>query len=625
LVTRPEVEVGSTANSYEILAKLATGGMAEIFLARGASSAGIERYVVLKRVLRHRAHDETFVRMFLDEARLAAQLQHPNIAQVYDIGKLGDSYFFTMEYVHGETVRALLQRAHALKSPAPIASVLTIIVGAAAGLHHAHERNGFDGQPLGIVHRDVSPSNLMVGYEGTIKVVDFGVAKAAHRSQETRSGTVKGKIGYLSPEQCRGMAIDRRSDLFSLGVVLWEMLTTERLYKRGTDFENMAAIVNEATPPPSSRHAGVPAELDAVTLRLLAKDPAARFQTAAELHESLEQLAVKLGLALSASGLARYLRDVFGQRPEPWIEMQSRETHPEVFTVTSEPIPLDLNLEPSDALDIKFEHVPDLSSPSGESSLKLVPDGPPSVQLEDAERASEANPTQLTPTTPKPRPLSSRPSEPVPVVMDGYPRYQPPSEESRAPTWSRPRIVIAAALAVGVVLGIALAFRGGNHEPEKQPPHVAAAVAAAPVPVAPPDASIERVAPFDAAPEGAPQVAAVPVHSHTPSRPRDRNHDHATSTASNDDVARLMQEGRFGDAVSACAAASSLAGQKAVDCVLAACQAKREAQARKWLENTGAKRATVVARCRGLGVSLERPKDEHPKDDCVADPMSCQH
>jgi eukaryotic-like serine/threonine-protein kinase len=203
-VSAAAAEVGSTANRYEILARLAAGGMAEIFLARGVSTTGVERFCVLKRILRDRANDLHFVRMFLDEARLAAQLGHPNVAQVYDIGKLGDSYFFTMEYVHGETVRALVARAATLQREVPLGVVLTVMAGAAAGLHHAHERLGFDGRPLGIVHRDVSPSNLMVSYEGAVKVVDFGVAKAENRIQETKSGTVKGKISYLSPEQCRG-------------------------------------------------------------------------------------------------------------------------------------------------------------------------------------------------------------------------------------------------------------------------------------------------------------------------------------------------------------------------------------------------------------------------------------
>src|SRR3954470_15996170 len=227
--------------------------MAEIFLARGAGVAGVERDCVLKRIIRERAGDVQFVRMFLDEARLAAQLQHPNIASVYDIGMLGDSYFFTMEYVHGETVRSLLQRAYGLRRPVPLACALTIAAGAAAGLHHAHERYANDGRPLAIVHRDVSPSNVMVSYEGHVKLVDFGVAKAADRAVQTKSGTVKGKIAYLSPEQCRGDRVDRRSDLFSLGIVLWELLTCTRLYRRASDLETMTAIVHEDAPPPSVR------------------------------------------------------------------------------------------------------------------------------------------------------------------------------------------------------------------------------------------------------------------------------------------------------------------------------------------------------------------------------------
>ncbi|HEX8115256.1 MAG TPA: serine/threonine-protein kinase, partial [Kofleriaceae bacterium] len=180
-MAKGSAEVGSTANRYQILGKLAVGGMAEIFLARGANTTGLIRYCVLKRILREKATDAQFVQMFLDEAKLAAHLQHPNIASVYDIGLLGDSYFFTMEYVHGETVRSLLHRAKQRDRKVPLACALTIIAGAAAGLHHAHERNGNDGRPLGIVHRDVSPSNLMISYEGNLKIVDFGVAKAADR------------------------------------------------------------------------------------------------------------------------------------------------------------------------------------------------------------------------------------------------------------------------------------------------------------------------------------------------------------------------------------------------------------------------------------------------------------
>src|SRR5262245_40854464 len=334
--------------------------MAEIFLARGEGVAGVERYCVLKRILRDRASDVHFVQMFLDEARLAAQLQHPNIAQVYDIGKLGDSYFFTMEYVHGETVRALMHRAQSLKRALPINSVLTIIAGAAAGLHHAHGRIGLDGRPLGIVHRDVSPSNLMVSYEGGVKLVDFGVAKASDRAHETKSGTVKGKISYLSPEQCRGKRVDQRSDLFSLGICFWEMLTTDRLYRRSSDFENMNAIVSEPPQPPSSRRDEVPAEIDELVMRLLSKDPDGRFQTAEQLIEAIEEVASRTGAVLSASGLGKFVRELFGQRPEPWLELENLQEQAEAITVTSEPIPSELAVAPADRIDQQLASVVDL-------------------------------------------------------------------------------------------------------------------------------------------------------------------------------------------------------------------------------------------------------------------------
>src|SRR5262245_47996827 len=337
--------------------------MAEILLARGISAPGVERYCVLKRILRNRASDTHFVKMFLDEARLAAQLQHANVAQVYDIGKLGDSYFFTMEYVHGETVRSLLHRAQGLRRKLPVSSVLTIAAGTAAGLHHAHTRHGLDGRPIGIVHRDVSPSNLMVSYEGGVKVVDFGVAKAADRGHETKSGTVKGKISYLSPEQCKGKRVDRRSDLFSLGICLWEMLTTDRLYRRSSDFENMHAIVNEVTPAPSSRRDDIPREIDELVLRLLGKTPDERLQSAEEVVEAIEDVASRTGSVLSTSALGKLMRELFGQRPEPWLELENQQEPGEAITVTSEPIPPELAAGPADKVAQQLASVVDLSAP----------------------------------------------------------------------------------------------------------------------------------------------------------------------------------------------------------------------------------------------------------------------
>ena len=335
-----QAEIGSAENRYAILGKLASGGMADLFLARTQSSAGVERYVVLKRVLSHRADDITFVNMFLDEARLAAQLQHPNIAQVYDTGKLDNSYFFTMEYVHGETVRDLMRRAFEVDQMIPINCALTIIAGAASGLAHAHERLGNDGQPLNIVHRDVSPSTVMISYEGNVKIVDFGVAKATHRSVETQSGTVKGKMGYMAPEQCKGGEVDLRADLFGLGIVMWEVLVGDRLYKRATDFETMEAIVSEPAPAPSSRRADIPPAIDAVVLKLLQKAPGDRYQSAHELLDALEAAATATGHPFSMSALRRLVVDLFGQRPEPWLADMIAEQRDELLTVSGGiPIP----------------------------------------------------------------------------------------------------------------------------------------------------------------------------------------------------------------------------------------------------------------------------------------------
>jgi len=341
---------GAASNQYQVLGHLATGGMAELYLARSVGLAGFERYVVLKRIMAEHSRNHRFVTMFLDEARLAAQLHHPNIAQVHDIGRVGDTYFFTMEYVHGENVRDLLQRVAALKRQIPIEHTLAVIGGAAAGLHYAHDKRGIDRQPLHIVHRDVSPSNLMVAYEGAVKLVDFGIAKAATRMTETRSGAVKGKVAYMSPEQCTGGALDRRSDIFSLGIILWEMLTMSRLFKHATDFETMSAIVNGPVAPPSSKRPEIPAALDQIVLRALAKHPDDRYQSAGELLAAIEGFAERERLSMSSMALARYLRDLFGERPEPWYEIEAAGELTSMVTIetTSADLAIAMEADPFD-------------------------------------------------------------------------------------------------------------------------------------------------------------------------------------------------------------------------------------------------------------------------------------
>ena len=573
-----QLEVGSSANSYAILAKLATGGMAELFLARNASAAGIERYVVLKRVLAQRANDEAFVRMFLDEARLVAQLQHPNIAQVYDTGVLGDSYFFTMEYVHGETVREIMHRAYDLEQTVPVACALTIVAAAAAGLHHAHERIGIDGKPLHIVHRDVSPSNLMVSYEGQVKVVDFGVAKANARSSgETHSGTVKGKIAYLSPEQCRGRPIDRRSDLFSLGIVLWELIAGDRLWQRETDYEIMDAIVKEPAPSLRERRADVPLEIDAIVQKLLAKEPADRYQTCDELLEEIENAAMKTGQSLSVASLARFMRELFGQRPEPWVQMGVRDTRAEAVTVTASPA-MWSGGGGAEVTSAQLAQLPDISTRSGwpESSMDALA----TTLARSPETASVS--------------------------------------EVRAPK-RRTIVMLSLAVAVGiaVVAGL-LVMQSGAGEAQPAAPPPAAPVAAITPPAAPapaPAVVIDAAAAEPAVPEPAvpeptvaePTVPPAPVASPEPP-PAAVAHPvhHVARVSPTDELAK-------------------------------ACHAHDAVKARHLLTLVPAsKRASLTVECELAGTPLDAPKPPPPSTtvktppksttpDCDADPMACRH
>ncbi|MBA2539817.1 MAG: serine/threonine protein kinase [Deltaproteobacteria bacterium] len=305
---------------YEVITHLATGGMAQIYLARQSGLGSFERHVVLKTILRERASDQRFVTMFLDEAKLAATLNHQNVAQVYEVDQADGAYFMAMEYVHGENARAILETTLRRGWTIPLELAVMIISGAAAGLHHAHERRGKNGQPLNIVHRDVSPANIMVGCDGSVKVLDFGIAKAEERATKTVGGTIKGKYGYMSPEQCKGKQIDRRSDIFALGICLYELTTLRRAFKGNDDFETMKRIVSGDMVLPSIAVPGYPRELEAIVLTALAGDPNARFQSGQELIEALDAFTVRAKLTGSNTAMGRFMTQLFGSKREPWID-----------------------------------------------------------------------------------------------------------------------------------------------------------------------------------------------------------------------------------------------------------------------------------------------------------------
>jgi eukaryotic-like serine/threonine-protein kinase len=298
---RPAVDVTKVAYPprFHVLRRLGVGGMAEVFAALRQEPDGRQRPVVIKRPLPDLAAHPEFLAMFLDEARIASSLEHPNIVRVFEIVHQPDCCLIVMELVDGKSVSSLLARLE--KSSQRLESRLAahVVARAAEGLHYAHTRTDAVGTPLKIVHRDVSPQNVLVSFSGEVKVIDFGIAHALGRVTQTRTGTRKGKTGYMAPEQARAGAIDARVDVFALGILLWELSCGKRLFVRPDDFRTMNALLVDPIPPPSSV-AAVPPRLEEITMRALARDPHDRYQTAEELRADLDAFALSAGGASPA-------------------------------------------------------------------------------------------------------------------------------------------------------------------------------------------------------------------------------------------------------------------------------------------------------------------------------------
>lgn len=318
--------VQSLSGRYELLGRLGSGGMAEVYLARavGLEDFEFEKIVVLKRVLPERVDDRRYAAMFRDEARVAATLEHPNIVHTHDIGIKDDECFFTMEYLHGEDLKAILAASNKAHEQLPLELALQIAVGCAAGLHHAHEQTDYAGRPLEIVHRDVSPANIIVTRQSGVKLIDFGIAKAASDKEHTGVGVLKGKVAYMSPEQCRGEVLDRRCDIFALGIVLYEMVTMERPFKANNVLGTVHKLLAEEPRRPGEVRRDCPPALERIVLKALEKDPAKRYQTAFEMQEELELVTRDCQLHALPGALGRYLEHLFGEKPHPWRQHAKR-------------------------------------------------------------------------------------------------------------------------------------------------------------------------------------------------------------------------------------------------------------------------------------------------------------
>ncbi len=408
--SEPSVPSGGTyfLGRYRVVDEIGVGGMAAVHLARADGPGGFQKWVAIKRIHRHLAEDEQFIRMFLDEARIAARISHPNVAQVFDLGKQGDTYWIAMEYLHGEPLREIMRAVEEGGAPTMGAHLAAkVISDAAEGLHAAHELRDKDGKLLNLVHRDVTPHNLFLTYDGAVKVVDFGIAKVTGRLSTTRAGTLKGKLAYMSPEQVHGISIDRRTDIFALGVVLWELTTGRRLFRMDSDLETLERVQSCVVPPPSSIIDNYPVELESIVMRALAKDPNRRFASARDMSRALQQYVMRAGAFVGPEEIGAYVKHVLSER------FQKREAHLQWAAEVTQTVSLGA-LERSGAITGE-----EASMLTYESDVQEVPRGPrPAAGMPNrtggpTPAASHARAV----TAPLPRPAPApRPGPPSPAA-----------------------------------------------------------------------------------------------------------------------------------------------------------------------------------------------------------------
>lgn len=404
---------------YLLLERIAVGGMAEVFVAKAFGVEGFERLLAIKKILPTMGEDREFISMFVDEARIAVQLSHANIVQVLELGKHDENLYIAMEYISGRDVRQLLERFRKRQQPMPIPQACLIVAEVCEALDYAHRKRDASGRALGIVHRDVSPQNVLVSFEGEVKLIDFGIAKAESRLQKTQAGILKGKFSYMSPEQVKGLPIDGRSDIFAAGILLWELICGEKLFTGDSDFAILEKVRQGIVPAPRSVTRTCSEGLEKVILKALATEPTQRYQTASELHDDLMRFTLMGDLVYGSRQLAGWLREEFAQdwekeqsRLRGWLEVGEEVTPADPLRRRDLPkmVPGDAAVTPMDAFPgPALLNAIEAASSEPTQQFRIAPDQDTLV----------APPTPPRGVTPVPRPAPTDSHELPTMKMDG--------------------------------------------------------------------------------------------------------------------------------------------------------------------------------------------------------------
>lgn len=458
---------------YRVVQRIAAGGMAEVFRAESAGLEGFKKKVAIKRVLPHLSEKKQFIGMFLDEARLSAHLSHSNCVQVFDIGVGDNTYFIVMEYVDGADLKATIEYTRKHYRTFPVEEAVAICVKICEGLAYAHELKDDNGEPLNIVHRDMSPPNVLITRYGEVKIVDFGLAKANSQLEQSEPGIIKGKFSYLSPEAALGHSVDARTDVFAVGIILWEMLAGRRLFLGETDLETVRQVQAAKIPSIRELNPDVPPELEQVLLASLARDPAVRYQTARDLGRDLNEILFRTGRAVSAFDIATLVQQVIDardqekqQRPKDKASIIGELIDDALFEFTS--LEEGSEGDRSTAGDLgaaplnlgSFENVGDWASDLEDIAGSLPPTSFQEGNLAALEDESTSPPAArpsnpgapAKAAAPPPRPQAPAPSAPAPVSAPISAKQPPPKGKGG---------LIALILVVVVAAGAAGAYFSG--------------------------------------------------------------------------------------------------------------------------------------------------------------------